>query len=353
MKVTRLDLDGTGSPEGLVTKILKAEPDLTYPVPIEELAAALDIKEIAVLETAGFEGSLLMDQYRTKGIILVSKDARSGRRRFTIGHELGHFLIPTHKPVKGDAFLCSRDDMRLWSTAEQNAYARMEVEANKFSALMLMPPPLLRPYLARTGDPDLKHVLALHDDFEVSKDSAARAYAQFHEEPIALAVVHEGKVQRIYKGLKFPRLSVAEGDAVPHLSIYWRRPAGGDDLSGLVETQAGQWLQFDWGKPLPALFEQVLHQQRGYALILLWPELAEEDEDADLDENRTSKQRLSERMATSRWRNWSGADMPICTAYPITISAHAKSSSLPRRPRPAPTDGMRARPACPAGCRHH
>jgi len=302
MKVTRLDLDGTGSPEGLVTKILKAEPGLSYPVPIEDLAAALDIKEIACLETAGFEGSLLMDQYRTKGIILVNKEARGGRRRFTIGHELGHFLIPTHKPVKGDAFLCSRDDMRLWSSAEQNAYARMEVEANKFAALLLMPPPLLRPYLARKGEPDLNHVLALHEDFAVSKDAAARAYAQYHDEPIALAVVHKGRVLRIYRGLKFPRLSVAEGEDVPRTSIYWRRPEGGNALSDIVETQAGQWIDSDWGKRLPALFEQVLYQQMGYALILLWPEFVEEEEETDPDENRTSKQRLADRMATSRWQ---------------------------------------------------
>src|SRR4051812_10304258 len=102
MQVTRLDLDGTGSPEGLVTKILKAEPKLSYPVPIEALAKALDIKEIADLETEGFEGGLLMDQHRSHGIILVNKAARDGRRRFTIGHELAHFCIPMHKPVRGD-----------------------------------------------------------------------------------------------------------------------------------------------------------------------------------------------------------------------------------------------------------
>jgi hypothetical protein len=47
MKVTRLDLDGTGSPVGLVTRILKIEKDLPIPVPIEELARQLDIEEIA------------------------------------------------------------------------------------------------------------------------------------------------------------------------------------------------------------------------------------------------------------------------------------------------------------------
>src|SRR5690606_35888177 len=118
-------------------------------------------------------------------------------------------------------FLCSRDDMRMWSAAEQGAYARMEVEANKFAALMLMPPPLLRPYLERKGDPDLAHVLALHEDFDVSKDAAARAYAQFHSALIAVAVVHDGKVLRVYRPPKFPRLAGLEGQPVPRSSVYW------------------------------------------------------------------------------------------------------------------------------------
>jgi Zn-dependent peptidase ImmA (M78 family) len=299
MNVTRLDLDGTGSPEGLVTKILKAEPGLTYPIPVEELARALDIREIADLETEAFEGSLLMDRNRSAGIILVNKNASGGRRRFTIGHELGHFCIPTHMPVKGDAFLCSRDDMRLWSAAEQDKYARMEVEANRFAALLLMPPPMLRAYLAKRGDPTLAHVDAIHDDFEVSKDSAARAYAQHHDEPIAVAVVQNGKVLRVYRHIKFPKLGLENGDAVPAGSTYWRALKAKTELTEISEILAGQWLASDWGKPLPELYEQVLLQRLGYALIMLWPEFPEEDEDSDPDEKRTAKERLADRKG--RW----------------------------------------------------
>lgn len=299
MKVTRLDLDGTGSPEGLVTKILKVESGLTYPIPIEELASALDIKEIADLETEAFEGSLLMDQHRSYGIILVNKNARDGRRRFTIGHELGHFCIPTHTPVKGDAFLCSRDDMRLWSSSEQDRYARMEVEANRFAALLLMPPPLLRTYLSKRGDPSLADVLAIHEDFLVSKDAAARSYAQHHEEPIAIAVIHNGKVLRIYRHIKFPKSSVDRGNEVPRGSMYWRAIKAKTELTEFGEVAPGQWLESEWGNPLPNLYEQVLLQQMGYALILLWPEFEEQDEDFDPDENRTSKERLAERRG--RW----------------------------------------------------
>jgi Zn-dependent peptidase ImmA (M78 family) len=299
MKVTRLDLDGTGSPEGLVTKILRAEPTLSYPIPIEELANALDIEEIADLETEAFEGGLLMKPHRSSGIILVNKSARGGRRRFTIGHELGHFCIFSHKPIEGDRFLCSRDDMRRWSASERDTYARMEMEANKFSALLLMPPPMLRKYMSKLGDPNLLHAIAIHEDFEVSKDAAARAYAQHHDEPIAIAVVKDGKVLRIYHHIKFPKLGVASNADVPRASCYWRAPKSRAAPTEVSEVSAGQWLESDWGKPMPDLFEQVLHQQLGYALIMLWPELKDDDDEHDPDENRTSKQRLAERRG--RW----------------------------------------------------
>jgi hypothetical protein len=37
MQISRIDLADKGSPEGIVMAILKAEPDLPIPVPIEEL----------------------------------------------------------------------------------------------------------------------------------------------------------------------------------------------------------------------------------------------------------------------------------------------------------------------------
>jgi Zn-dependent peptidase ImmA (M78 family) len=299
MEVTRLDLDGTGSPEGLVGKILKAEPKLSYPIPIEDLAKALDIQEIGELETKAFEGSLLMDRHRSSGLILVNKAARGGRRRFTIGHELGHFCIVTHKPIEGDRFLCSRDDMRRWSASEQDAYARMEVEANRFSALLLMPPPMLRNYMSKLGDPDLAQVLAIHHDFDVSKDAAARAYAQHHDEPIAVVVVCDGMVLRTYKHIKFPKFGIQSNGEVPKRSLYWRTSKSRTTPSELSEIAAELWLESERGKPPPDLFEQVLHQQFGYALVLLWPELKDEEDEHDPDENLTSKQRLTERRA--RW----------------------------------------------------
>lgn len=296
MKISRIELDGTGSPHGLVTKILKAEPDLPIPVPIEELALALDIERIAELETEGYEGGLLTDDCKSNGIILVNRAAQSGRRRFTVGHELAHFLIPTHKPVKEGEFMCSREDMRRWSAKENDAYARMEVEANKFSALMLMPPPKLRPVIERLGDPSLAHVVEIARHFDVSKDSAARAYAEYHDESIAIAVIKDGVVQRVYKDVKFPKIGSVYGQTVPRDSLFHLPAARRRQLSDVLENNAGLWLESDWGKPLPTLYEQVMFQQEGFALIMLWTESRDDEED-EHDDDRTAKERLRDRKA--------------------------------------------------------
>lgn len=296
MQVSRIDLDGTGSPMGLVGKILKAEPNLTIPVPIEELARQLDIAEIRELSADGFEGGLITDDARSSGIILVNRTARRGRRRFTIGHELCHFLMTTHKPPAG-GFQCSRADMRRWTGKEDGGTARMEVEANEFAALILMPPPLWRKEMAKFRDPELSQIIALAGLFDVSKEAAARSYAQYHNEPVALVVVKDGKIDRIYRDIgRFPRLGVKPGAPVPVGSLLFKAAKQLDHPSSISEARAEIWLESDWGKPLPGLYEQVFFQQNGFALIMLWAELVDEEESDGWGE-KTSKQRLQERQA--------------------------------------------------------
>jgi Zn-dependent peptidase ImmA (M78 family) len=297
MKVTRLDLDGTGSPFGLVSKILKIESDLKIPVPIIELAEQLDIERIEALETEAFEGGLLTDEGRSTGIILVNKAARGGRRRFTIAHELAHFLILTHAPIEPGKFLCSKADMQRWDVKQNDRYRRMEAEANRFAALILMPPPILRKFIEAKRDPNLAHVLDLAEHFDVSKEAASRSYAEYGEQLVAIVVVQNNKVLRVHKCSNFPRMSVARGHEVPS-SSYFRRSKSHKirHPSDVVDTLAEVWLDVEYGKSAPALFEQVYLQASGFALILLWAEPAKEDEE-DRDADRTAKQRLQDRLA--------------------------------------------------------
>ncbi|GAA0860862.1 hypothetical protein GCM10009115_01160 [Sphingopyxis soli] len=56
------------------------------------------------------------------------------------------------------------------------------------------------------------------------------------------------------------------------------------------------WLESEWGKRLPRVYEQVLFQKDTFALIMLWCEESEDDEDYDPEEGKTAKERYRDRM---------------------------------------------------------
>ena len=145
-----------------MTKILKAEPGLTAPIPIDAIARQLDIVDIQDLKADGFVGGLITDVSRSEGFILVKRGLMEERRRFTLGHELGHFLMVHHNPTDG-RFLCTAADMnRRTSRREQLPPAqRWEVEANEFASLLLMPPPMWRKEMDAYRHPDLGQIVAL------------------------------------------------------------------------------------------------------------------------------------------------------------------------------------------------
>jgi Zn-dependent peptidase ImmA (M78 family) len=288
MKLTRMDLDGTGSPTGLVSKILKAEPGLALPIPIEELAAQLDITEVRDVTSDKFEGGLITDTTRSSGFILVNRTAIKGRRRFTIGHELGHFLMTTHKPPPG-GFQCSRSDMRRWDKDVPLAQ-KMEVEANEFAGLILMPPPLWRRETAGLKDPDLSQIVGLAKKFDVSKEAAARSYAQYHDQLVAVVVAKDGRIDKIYRNItRFPAMCIKQGDSIPPSSILFRGRQNTDQPTEIVEARSELWLESEWGKRLPVLYEQAFLQKGGFALLMLWAEVEEGEEK---DDERTAKQRF-------------------------------------------------------------
>jgi Zn-dependent peptidase ImmA (M78 family) len=75
---------------GLPTQDLK-EPNIDYS-PLDNL-----------------EGALVANEYKTEGVILINNSKEIGtkeRQRFTLGHEIGHFMIPHH----GHEMSCSISD---------------------------------------------------------------------------------------------------------------------------------------------------------------------------------------------------------------------------------------------------
>lgn len=282
MKLDRMELADCGTPEALVTAILKQVPDMPLPVPIDDICRQLDIREIRVVDSDGFEGGLIAFADKSEGTILINRNSNPQRRRFTAGHELCHFLSPWHKPRGDDGFRCTSRDMRLTIPDPMNRAVQMEVEANRFAAGILFPPPLFRRDMAARRSVDVEHVLDLATRYDMSKDATARRYVEAHGEPCAAVVSRHGKFLRSYRHKEFPFIHLESGRPLPRATATARLSLEEGKSSDWVATDGTEWINDRSARRGRKVFEQVLAQQNGFRLTLL----TLDDEDGDADDDR-------------------------------------------------------------------
>lgn len=93
------------------------------------------IRSIVGADLPGFEGALYrIEQDAKPGWALLYNSAIPvpGRIRFTIAHELGHYILHRSGQMK---FECSQADMLQWESREK----QIESEADSFASYLLMP----------------------------------------------------------------------------------------------------------------------------------------------------------------------------------------------------------------------
>lgn len=139
----------------------------TAPVDVEGLIRAVGVhldKEASLHpEISGQIGLNKNGTYE----IAVNKNDFYYRSRFTMAHELGHYIL--HRDLLADG----TDDTKAYrSTPDGEFYNRNikpfhETEANQFAANLLMPPSLVRREWVACGD----DVAAMAKKFAVSKEA--------------------------------------------------------------------------------------------------------------------------------------------------------------------------------------
>jgi Zn-dependent peptidase ImmA (M78 family) len=268
LTLSRLDLDGIGSPKALAERIHEICADLPPDFDIAKLCAKLDIFSIKEIDTRAFEAALLMDEHKASGSILLARGRWPERRRFSIGHELGHFLIPTHQPRPGQPMSCSLDDLGLADTKSRDQHKRIEAEANRFAAALLMPPKRLRKAMTSL-EPDLREIVALAKDFGVSKEAMARSYVEAHRATFAVVILHHGRIDRIYRPDTFPWIAAAIGVPVPADSLAASSQFAPREFTDIEECDPDVWFSDQVAARIEVATEQVLGQSHGYSMVLL------------------------------------------------------------------------------------
>jgi len=131
------------------------------PIDLHDLAQrlCLYVQEVSM---SGSDGCLVTDG--DVGTILINRNVTSRRRRrFTLAHEIAHFILHKSKPI-------FEDDKNSLSFS---ANSHTEIEANIFAAMLLMPPSLLPPGFSAER-PSFAIADALVKRFDVSASAALR-----------------------------------------------------------------------------------------------------------------------------------------------------------------------------------
>lgn len=129
------------------------------PVPVEKIAENLDLE----VRYAPYDGDLSGALVRSKGetYIGVNSSDHPNRKRFTIAHELGHFIL--HKGITLHVDKDFRVNLR--DSDSSKGVDPVEMEANRFAAELLMPTRFL-----------VKDIERLRGVNQAALDSLARNY---------------------------------------------------------------------------------------------------------------------------------------------------------------------------------
>lgn len=107
------------------------------PIPVKDIAKELGLDVVPYDLGEGVSGALIIKM--GKGFIGYSPSDSKVRQRFTIAHELGHYVL--HNNLKSEQLFVDKDFIVKYRS--ENSYTPLELkheqEANAFAAGLLMP----------------------------------------------------------------------------------------------------------------------------------------------------------------------------------------------------------------------
>lgn len=152
---------------------------LEAPVDLVDVARHLGLT-ISYCDVSGFDGALVCSKQHHLGTVLVKKSIRElGRRKFTIAHEIAHYVLPHHGE---NGSVCADADVENWD----GNLPEPEQEANTFAGELLMPQNLVDAAISRER-PSFEAIRRLSNSFETSL--TASGYRAMQLTPFRAAIV--------------------------------------------------------------------------------------------------------------------------------------------------------------------
>lgn len=207
---------------------------------------------------SGAEGRLVATA-NSGGVIRVADSTNLGRRRFTIAHEIGHFVLHQHATID---FTTLRKDFTVWTKPSE------EAEANHFAAELLMPQPMFQPKC--TMAPSISLLQSLAGLFNTSLLATAFQYWEYTVEPVAL-VLSNGWDMQSFRPFKSGWPRIRFGKIHEDSAAGERLADKASDSGRMVRTPAYAWLEgFDFNPNAEIKEDSVYLEYYDRTVTLLW-----------------------------------------------------------------------------------
>lgn len=154
---------------------------------------SLQIKDV---DADNFDGMLFRVAGANRARILLNQNIREpARKRFTLAHEMGHYVMPSHGR---EGSICRAADVETWD----DQIRATEREANTFAASILMPDVICKPYVRE--EPAFRHVESMKDACRTSLTATLVRYVQLSSFAVAMVYAQSGAVRWSVRSSEFP-----------------------------------------------------------------------------------------------------------------------------------------------------
>ena len=175
------------SPAAQLASLLAQQFVKTSPVDLTQLCEDLGLR-IQEVSARGFDGALVRSKGRQKGIVAVKTSIReASRKRFTIAHEIGHFVLPHHRLLKN---VCEEKKIDSFDSKLN----RPEVEANEFASELLLPSVILRKRF-NLAEFSLSRISEVATEFATSLTATIRSFLNLTALPCAMVWSFAGQAR--------------------------------------------------------------------------------------------------------------------------------------------------------------
>lgn len=187
--------------------------------------------EVIYRPLGGCEARLVA--YGDRAVISVNSGSIEGRQRFSLAHELAHWICDRHT----GSFLCAQEDI-----GPQNAEAKnTEAQANGYASQLILPTYLVDPWCAGKNA-SLEVAAALAAEFRASLTASAIKLIKRTTKPAAIACHNQTRLLWHQRSASFPADFFPVKELHQETEAFTMVFSGKGGMTKLKKEAANRWI---------------------------------------------------------------------------------------------------------------